>query len=88
MTATFGSLNKPSDDKSDMIELNASASESEICDTRTDASESRYMDMPVKAMYGPIGHLLEFRENHPCQYVVGLEASNTIMYLAESSVTK
>ena len=86
-TATFGSL-KPSDVKDDTIEINCSDVSGEICETRTDASESRYIDMPIKVMYGPIGHLIEFREHQSCPYVIGLEASNTIMYLAESSVTR
>ena len=87
-TATFESL-KPSDLKDDTIDLNdCSGGSGEICETRTDASESRYIDMPIKVMYGPIGHLIEFREHKSCPYVIGLEASNTIMYLAESSVTR
>jgi hypothetical protein len=48
---------------------------------------TKFIGMPIRTKYGPVGYLLEYREGHVCPYVIGL-AQSGIMYLSEDAIVK
>jgi hypothetical protein len=49
-------------------------------------NDTKFVGMPIKSIYGN-GYLLEYRENHKCPFVVGMNGS-TIMYLSKDSIVR
>ena len=43
-------------------------------------------NIPIRLKWGCVGHLVEYREDNSCPYVVKMEASNALLYLSGTSI--